>query len=129
MQTVRAIVIPANAEEPIHEIGLTGNPSDGYLDALQALVGGLIEAVPWSGAPDDVTLYVNEEGKFDQDANPRNDRATRMLRPGTGLFLGDWIAGALVIAGLDRRTGETVSLSDDVDVSVVEEWCGREVRA
>jgi hypothetical protein len=65
---------------------------------------------------DKATCYVNEEGKYtclDDDGNVEvNHRATALMKPGVRLFPGDFIAGPMVIAGFDPRTGEHIDLAD-----------------
>jgi hypothetical protein len=116
MTTVRAILIPADSAEPISEVALVFEPGGDTLDSLQRLVGGLIAAVRYPGR-DDVTTYVNDEGKFDEKAHPPNRRATRLLEP--VLWETDWIAGALVVAGFDPNTGETIDLPADLTVETL----------
>lgn len=63
--------------------------------------------------PDErATAYVNEEGKL-VGLEP-NMRATDFLVPGVGLFWGDYIAGSLVLAGFDVRTGRHRELPESV---------------
>ena len=65
---------------------------------------------------DPITGYINEEGKYlciDEDGNVEvNQRATKLMLPGTGLHDGDFIAGPFVIAGFDPNTGEHIDLPD-----------------
>jgi hypothetical protein len=116
MTTVRAILIPADSAEPISEVQLVVKPGSDTLDSLQRLVGGLIAVVRYPDR-DDVTTYVNDEGKFDPEAHPSNRRATRLLE--SVLWAEDWIAGALVIAGFDPSTGETIDLPADLTVETL----------
>jgi hypothetical protein len=88
-----AILIPADPGKPIRTIQV------GDLADLQRAVAGHIEAHVWKHDRPDVTCYLNDEGKF--DGLPRNDRATSLL--GTVLFVGDWIAGNLLITGTDSQ--------------------------
>ena len=89
--------------------------SGSALELLQGAVGGMIEALPLPGF-DKVTTYVNEEGKYtclDDEGNVEvNHRATALMKPGTGLFPGDFIAGPMVICGFEPRTGEHTDLAD-----------------
>jgi hypothetical protein len=99
--SVEALVIPVDG--PIQRVEL-----DGSLEQLQTLVGGFIEALPlpeFICPDDDVTAYVNDEGKFSANCGI-NMRATNFLVPGIGLFWGDYIAGPMVVSGFDPRTGE-----------------------
>lgn len=79
---------------------------DPDLDKLQQLVGGDIEAVPLppflGDAADHSTAYINDAGK---DVEPPNMRATDFFVPGIGLFMGDYIAGPLVLLGFDPESG------------------------
>jgi hypothetical protein len=99
-------------DDRVEEVEL---PERGTLEALQGIVGGHIEAVPvppfLNGAPR-ATCYVNEDGKY---ACAPNMAATDFMVPGMGLFMGDYIAGPLVIVGFDPETGEhTPTLPGDV---------------
>lgn len=120
---MRVLVVPADPHEPIREKRIARDDS---LHDLQQLVGGLIQSIPWEHAGEGrvtATTYFNEEGKFAVD--PRTDerfapnaRAT-LLHLGT-LFVGDWIAGDLVIAGLDNSDGETVPLPKEWTIDRLE---------
>ncbi len=96
----RALVIPV--EGPVYELDV---PESDGLTVLQIAVGGLIEAVviPQEFGGDIATAYVDMEGK--QQAAP-NMRATDFMVPGVGLFMGDHIAGPMVLLGFDRASGE-----------------------
>lgn len=83
------------------------------LSSLQSLVGGWIEAVSipqfidgWETG----TAYINEEGKLNQLAF--NGRATDFIVPGIGIMFGDYIAGDMVLCGVDYLTGESVDVPD-----------------
>lgn len=97
-----ALLIPV--EGPVEEIIL-----DGTLEQLQEAVGGgHIEAVPIPRFVDrsgNSTAYVNEEGKFRSDLKP-NLRATDFMVPGMGIYMGDYIAGPMLICGFSIQTGE-----------------------
>lgn len=108
-----ALLIPAKG--PVQTVEL-----DGSLEQLQTLVGGYIEAlaVPEFICPDDsATVYVNEEGKFDPACKP-NMRATDFLVPGIGMFAGDYVAGPMIVAGFNPRTGNHVALPAAVEKRV-----------
>ena len=96
MAAVSAVLIPADVDEPVRRITVDG------LDGLQAAVGGSIEAVDTATLGDQLTSYVNENGKY--DGSEPNPRATTLMGP--SLFAGDFIAGPLLICGFDPRTGE-----------------------
>jgi hypothetical protein len=109
---MRAVVIPV--EGPVVPLDL---PDEGSaLEVLQAAVGGMIEALPFPYRDGDkASVYVNEDGKYtclDDEGNVEvNLRATAMMKPGVGLFPGDFVAGPLVIAGFDPSTGEHIDLA------------------
>lgn len=112
-----ALVIPVVG--PIRELELAGGGRD--LDTLQAAVGGLIQALPLPDFINDAanaTAYMNEDGKFtcvDERGEPLvNRRATDFMVPGVGLFFGDFIAGDMVLAGFNARTGEHAELPQAV---------------
>ena len=120
---LEALVIPVVG--PVQPITLEGDT----LEQLQGIVGGLIQALP---VPDFIcpdgraTVYVNEEGKFDPDCRP-NMRATDFLVPGVGLFWGDYVAGTMIVAGFDPRTGNHAPLPTAVEqrVRLIEQEAGR----
>jgi hypothetical protein len=110
---MRALVIPADSTRPIHEVEVECRGQDSGLAGLQALVGGYVEALPFPGGRTDVVVYINEQGKFTPSCEP-NARATAFMAG--YLFADDYIAGDLVLIGLDLRDGETVDLPADVRV-------------
>lgn len=114
---MRGIVIPADNDLPIKAIDLA---DDNHLAAMQGVVGGLIEGVMWVDAPHGVDVYANEEGKILGLAG--NARATHLLR--RSLMIGDWIAGDVLIIGVDHNEGEACSLRDDVTVVTIAAACG-----
>jgi hypothetical protein len=77
-------------------------PADehGSLKALQAAVGGFIEAVELPELGDHITSYANEEG-FLLALEPNLARL-----PGYSL-----IVGPVVVLGINRRTGESKGLT------------------
>jgi hypothetical protein len=77
------------------------------LDSFQNEVGGYIELVPYPGR-NDVTVYINEEGKL--IGLPANVIATVILKP----RLDDIIVGNAVICGFDPETGETTDIPEDL---------------
>jgi len=105
---MKALVIPESG--PLFEVELA--TANGQLKQLQDLVHGDIEAVP---LPDFIlgayqaTAYVNAEGKYSGDCKP-NMRATDFFVPGIGLFMGDYVAGPLVLCGFDDSTGDHAEL-------------------
>ncbi len=110
MRVHRALVIPP--EGPIEAVEL-----DGSLAQLQAIVGGLIQALPLPEFIDPdgkATVYVNEDGKY-ESACEFNGRATDFLVPGIGLFFGDYVAGVMVVAGFRPVTGEHAELPASVE--------------
>jgi hypothetical protein len=114
---MRALVIPADESQPIREVQLEKR-GDSCLASLQKLVGGNIEAIAWPEAFEpkgkiQIAPYVNEEGKYTPGCEP-NMRATILMRP--VLQRGDWIAGDLVLAGIDYSTGETAALPEGFEV-------------
>lgn len=113
----RVLLIPVTG--PVEELSI-GTGGDHYqLLQLQQLVGGWIEAV---GIPEFVTdseratAYINEEGKLEQ--LPFNGRATDLLVPGVGLFFGDYIAGPMVVCGMDIARGENADIPPGVEARI-----------
>lgn len=92
-----ALLVPADADRPISVVYPDG------LAALQRLVDGRIQSIPFPGR-DDVVPYMNEEGKT--IGLPVNDRATRLLAG--AIFPGDLVVGDVVLTGLGAD-GETVA--------------------
>lgn len=84
------------------------------LDTFQKLVGGDIEPIP---LPTGDTAFINEEGKTRFNL-PQNPRATAALLP--YLFMGDYIAGDLVVVGPPDEQGETTS----ADLNTAQELFG-----
>lgn len=99
---MNALLIPQ--EGPVEEIEL-----DGTLEQLQKLVGGYIEFVPLPGFlnpnGEHTVAYVNEDGKYNPAMKP-NMRATDFMVPGIGLFVGDYIAGPMLLVAVNKTTGE-----------------------
>ena len=117
-----ALVIPVDG--PVQTVEL-----DGSLEQLQALVGGLVQALPvpeFICATGGATAYVGDESKFDPDCAP-NMRATDFLVPGVGLVWGDYVAGPMIVAGFDPRTGNHAPLPAAVKqrVRLIEQESGR----
>lgn len=112
----RIIIIPQDLEEPIREEQI----EEGLAGLQAAVGGGMIEAVPTpfaDRADEDTTVYVNEEGKY-LSTHTRNERATNLMR--RFMFPGDYVSGPLVLAGINLRTGESISLTDEITVDEVE---------
>jgi hypothetical protein len=117
--STRVIIIPAIAEHVIRETEIASGDNDGLI-ALQNLVGGYIEMPVWrAGRVGRVSAQpvINEEGKFDSERFPRNERATLLLRP--DLFDWDWIAGDCVLVGANEQTGATVDLPPQFTIAMV----------
>lgn len=105
---MKALLIPV--EGPIEEIDLNPDDNGSSLAQLQALVGGYIQALPMPDfIGDNVTAYINEEGKYSGDTRP-NMRATDFMVPGVGLMMGDYIAGPFVLCGFDAERGENTDI-------------------
>lgn len=86
---------------------VSGLDQEDVLRSLQTKVGGFIEMVPFPF--EDVYAFVNEEGKLRQGF-PKNDFATTMVQE--YLADGDYIAGHMVLVGLDE-SGGTTGLTDE----------------
>ena len=72
------------------------------LDELQSFVEGYIEAV---SLPDDMTMWLNEEGKFDPKTMFRpNEKASRILADAGGIP-GDVVMGNVLICN-SRESGD-----------------------
>jgi len=111
MNLLSALVIPADPEQPVRDIGLN---VDNSLKQLQELVGGSIEAVivpEFADEPDgaDVyaTAYVNANGL---GALPTNWRATDFMVPGAGMAWGSVVHGDFVLVGFVPSSGTHADL-------------------
>ena len=97
---MKALLIPVSGA--FEEIEL-----DGTLEQLRGIVGGDLEGVPvpeFISGPRRAMAYINEHGKF-QRLEP-NSRATAFLVPGVGIHSDDYIAGPLLLVGVDVFSGE-----------------------
>lgn len=117
--TYKALVLNA----PKHEVeGLDRYDVDEYvvqreksLAFLQGAVGGIVECIdvrhPTTGEV--ATLWIGEEAKM--QGRERNRFAEEVAANGgwAGAEWGDWIAGAVVVTGIDFEEGETVSIPDN----------------
>ena len=89
----RALIVRTN--------GLTEVVENTGLACLQSAVGGWIEAVHLGSV---AVMYVNEEGRIDDDMEP-NFTATKIaLQYNPGLY--HPIVGDVIITGFDPSTGE-----------------------
>lgn len=99
----RVIVCVVGKEPEIREI-------EPGLEAMQEIVGGLIDRVSLDA---DVDAWVNDEGlllKMPPNRILTDERGTR------------WpLFGNFFLIGLDRREGDSVSLTDEQ----IEKWLGR----
>ena len=108
---MKALVIPEL--DPVFEVDLHTGGDGARLEQLQQLVGGWIEALPVAGCPD-TTCYINEEGKFTRDLNPR---ATVLLTSTFPTLLpGDYISGPLVVAGFNPARGDDPETGGHTDL-------------
>jgi hypothetical protein len=97
---------------------VTELPTDkGTLEFLQGNVGGLVEHLPFP--VQGVDAWINEEGKYlntiDEEGNlveglACNEKATKILADAGLLFVGDWIAGDMVLTSCNEE-GETTPLN------------------
>ena len=113
---MKGLVIPVDLDRPVREFDLAelAEEHGTRLKALQHLVGGFIEPVPLAGH-DDTTTYVNEEGKFEAEMNPR--ATLLMTRVVPTLFQGDFIAGPLVLIGFNPARGDDLDTGGHQDLS------------
>lgn len=102
-----AIIIKTTGETEIVDF------STDSLAVLQNAVGGWVQAIDLN---DNLTLWVNEEGKL--DGLPHNPLAQNFfdLRFGTGA---DIIVGNAVLTGGVDSNGDTLGLDDDTVQSLV----------
>lgn len=85
-------------------------PDSRELDFLQGVVGGWVQAVPLAGAFEGMTLWVNEEGKFDSSLS-LNSVATAIWEQCYGRT--DFIMGNALITGGADDEGETLGLTPE----------------
>lgn len=96
-------------------VEVTTLPDTGELDFLQATVGGYVEALqlghPETGSP--AVLWLGEEAKA--QGHTQNVLADVFATYGgwQGRTWGDWIAGTVVLTGLDPDEGESIDLPDE----------------
>jgi hypothetical protein len=103
----RGLLIPVTG--PVVEVEV-----DDTLECLQALIGGFVEANPLPRFVDRhnrATCYVHADGKNRFEPNMR---ATDFLVPGVGLFMGDYVAGPLLLCGFDPHARLHADLPDVV---------------
>lgn len=79
---------------------------EGSLKVLQSAVGGWVEAIDLN---DEVTMWVNEEGKL--EGLPTHAPATRFYQ--TTFNTQDWIAGNIILTGGVDDEGDTLGLTDE----------------
>jgi Domain of unknown function (DUF3846) len=101
----RAIFIPADSDAPVRMVESSG------LRDLQRLVDGNIDYAPTDH--DDLTLWINDEGKMLQLA--RNERADAWWKANIhATFAGDYIAGDAVLVGFDPESGEDADVPERI---------------
>jgi len=102
-----------------HVTGTNIDPWEGEgLEALQAFVGGYIEAAP---CDDRVTIWVNEEGKL--NGLPRNrvaEMVWRLFDSYGCLASGDWLAGNVLITGPADERGRTTDIPEELVEPIME---------
>ncbi|MGO9179269.1 MAG: DUF3846 domain-containing protein [Candidatus Limnocylindrales bacterium] len=84
------------------------HPGVPRLPDLQRAVDGYVEAVRFTLAGSEATMWLNEEGKL--VAEPQRNWKADMLCP---LALGDWTAGDVVFSGGVGPEGETLALTPE----------------
>ena len=84
------------------------------LRILQRAVGGWVQAVDFR---DDLTIWVNEEGKLNN--LPINVEATKIWAHFYGNT--DFIVGNAVFTGGTDENGETMAISDDTEAFILQQ--------
>lgn len=102
---MKVVVIPADSDLPIRVEDL---PPRHNLDFLQKQVAGYIEPVDVTMDGQEVTMYVNEEGKL--QGLPYNPRATFLAQDSIMAF--DYIAGDVVVVGPVDDEGDDTGLTE-----------------
>jgi hypothetical protein len=100
---MKVVVIPADTAEPVR----VEDVEKIDLAFLQKITGGYIEAI--SFGKDDLSMYLNEEGKL--DGLPRNRRATALAQG--SIQYNDYIVGNAVITGPVDDEGYDTGLTDE----------------
>jgi hypothetical protein len=98
MNKIAVVITPNGDAAKVSEISLR---------SLQTAVGGWVQAVDLD---DDLTIWVNEEGKI--EGLPVNPIATRLWEKYIGAGT-DIIVGTAVFTGGTDEDGETLGLADD----------------
>jgi len=115
---VRALVIPADQDEPARVEELTG-PASERMRALQALVGGFFQAIGITVRGSAATLWMDEEGKLKDPMAPLNRRAHRLAQ--SVLMRGDWVGGDAVVMGPPSSSGNETDCPQAV-IDLAREW-------
>lgn len=131
---MKAILIPADLEQPIREFALGEEPRNcPTLQGLYDVIGcTLVQKLPFPNDLDGRTygpgegdhhpradLITDEEGKYNH-ADKVNERATTLMFKGGLLFPGDYICGNAVVVGANNRTGMWVDVPEDITVAAIE---------
>lgn len=84
---------------------------DESLDALrEAIGGGWVQMLNYPARPDAV-VWFDEEGKI--KGLPMNETATKLMDE--MLFAEDYIAGDMLVTGIDPNSGETLEIPADLE--------------
>lgn len=118
-ESVKVVVVPEGSDPYVKEI--EPDEEGSYLDALQHIVGGYIEAfdVLFDGKP---SFYVNEEGLSDQSCGPNR-----------AVYANDHMERAGYLSQMDFRTAVrkgdlyAILFGDFVAVAFDEEGCVRDL--
>lgn len=102
-----AVVIPTDGEA--YEVEVPEDPSE-ELQAIQGIVGGWIEIVPYGG---ECTVFCNEEGKI--QGLPKNRRGNHIFG-----VENDYLVGNLVVLGPSDSTGDTTGLEPEEVETILE---------
>lgn len=101
----KALLVPVNGIPSVAEF-----EKEKSYDFLSETVGGYVEMVMLGKG---IFGVVNEEGKIQDPPLPQNHDATLIARLNQGISFEDYIAGPMVVVGMDSE-GETIGLPDSL---------------
>lgn len=120
-EPIVGIVIPADPDQPIRLHRLVPDALS-VLKACQETVGGYVESI--ASGREDLVVLINEEAKILNPPFAANDRATSwwfdvIEQAGLVHLPGEYIAGDMLLVGMDRDEGDYMDVPLDVQAALV----------